>query len=106
MWFDQVVELEAHIMRMYLTMPWTVELGLVMILWRRPRVRAWSTPSIGSSPSRKCKAGIGDDLLSFKNPLMTLFWNISRDFMLVGRIGSAGRPESSLGRLQVLHRWI
>ena len=65
-------------------------------------MRTWSTPSIGSSPRRKCRAGIGDDLLSFKKPLMTLLWNISRDLTLLARIGSAGRPESSRGRLQVL----
>ena len=37
-WFDQVVELLPHIFRMYSIMVYTVELGLLQMLWRRPSV--------------------------------------------------------------------
>ena len=60
-WFDQVVELLLHILSMYSTMLYTVELGLLQMLWSRPSVRMWRTPSIGSSPRRKKRAGVGEE---------------------------------------------
>ena len=103
-WLAQVVELLLHILSMYMIMLKTVDVGLLHMLWNSPRVRMWSRPSTGSSPRRKCRAGMGDDLLSFRKPLKTFLWNISRDFKLVGRIGREGSPETSTGREHVLQR--
>ena len=104
MWLAQVVELLGHISKMNNSILWTVVIGLLQILWNKPRVRMCSIPSMGSSPKRKCRAGIGELWLSFKKPLRVFLWKISRDFMCVGRIGSAQSPETSTGRQQVLHR--
>jgi hypothetical protein len=105
-WFDRVVDLLSHIFKMYMTMAWTVVSGLLQMLWKRLSVLMWRTPSTGSSPRRKCRAGIGDDWLSLRKPLMVLLWKISNGFMLLGRMGRAERPNTKTGRQQVLHMWI
>ena len=54
--------------------------------------------------SEKCMAGIGEDLLSLRNPLSIFLWKISSDFIEDGQMGRAGRQERSEGKLQVLQR--
>ena len=59
----------------------------------------------GNSLRRNKSAGMGEELLSLRKPLSILFWKISNDLVLVGRIGRAGRPVSRAGRLHALQWW-
>ena len=51
------------------------------------------------SPGRKCRAGMGELLLSFRKPLMTLLWKILRDLVVAGQMGREDNPDKRTGRL-------
>ena len=104
-WLLHVVDVLSHIFRNYLTSPCTVVLGFAQILWNVIKVLIWSRASIGGSPSRKCSAGMGELLLSFRNPLSTLLWKVEIAFVLTGRIGREHNPERRTGRLYIFQRW-
>ena len=48
---------------------------------------------MGNSPKRKCRPGIGEDLLSLRKPGRILLWNRVIDFITAGLMGRAERPD-------------
>ena len=73
MWLLHVTDELPHIMRIYFTMLKTVVAELLNRLWKMVKVLMSMIASTGRSPKRKYNAGIGEELLSFKNPLKILF---------------------------------
>ena len=61
-----------HIIRIYFTMLKTVVAELLHRLWKMVKVLMSMIGSTGRSPKRKYNAGIGEELLSFTNPLKIL----------------------------------
>ena len=93
-----MVDLSSAIMRINRTISNILVWGLLRMLWNKVRRSRWILASIGSSPVRKYRLGIGELLLSFRNPLRILFWKIESDFMTAGRIGRAASPELRTGK--------
>jgi hypothetical protein len=75
------------------------------MLWNRASKLQWIVASIGSSPSKKNRLGTGDVGPSFGNPRNIFCLMTYSGFIVVGRMGRAAKPEQSIGREYVFHRW-
>ena len=91
-------ELSA-IMSRYCTTLCAVVAGLEQIVKKSEKMSMWILASIGSSPKRKYRQGMGEWELSLRKPRRILLWKVDRVFIRRGRTGRAERPDLRIGRL-------
>ena len=78
---DQVVEELSVIMSRYFTTLCTVVPEFEQTLKKRESVSMWILASIGSSPRRKYRLGMGEWALNFRKPRRTLLWRVDSVFI-------------------------
>ena len=102
---DQVLLFSVDSFSRYLTISCILVSGLFQMLKKRENTSLCIFPSIGSSPVRKCSAGMLEHLLNLRMDLSDFLWKMIIGWREVCLSVNDESPDLSIGQVNVLYRW-